>query len=143
MKKEEKNEPVRLVDENDPSLTFVNTHVDGHDGAKGTEYVYNAKSNHTYDEEVATEFPATNDYVDPSPTTDDEEDTFEAPGKGIGTMGLVLAITSLFFVPLLLGVAGAICGVIAWSKGARTLGVWSIIIAVASVVGTLLFSPYL
>ncbi|MBM7838127.1 hypothetical protein JOC54_001358 [Alkalihalobacillus xiaoxiensis] len=138
MSNKENHDPkYRLLDENDPSLTFLNTHVEGHDGEKGTEYIYNAKAKDSYEEEIANEFAADESHWH----RDNEQDDIH--GKGIGTMALVLSITSLFFVPLLLGPAGVICGFIALRKGARALGLWSMAVGVVSVASTLIFSPFL
>lgn len=137
--RKDKNDPIRLLNEEDPSLTFLNTHVDGHDGEKGSEYIYDAKSDHKYDEETANEFPAHGKLQETSWT---EEENSDSSGKALGTMALVLSITSLFLVPLLLGVAGVICGAIAVKKGARALGFWAVGIGVVSIAGTIIFSPF-
>ncbi|RQW20010.1 DUF4190 domain-containing protein [Bacillus sp. C1-1] len=134
--KKENKQPLTLVDKDDPSLTFVNTHVEGHDGEKGSEYLHDAKDKQNYDEEYASEFAAD--------SLEDSQDDFEnSSGKGIGTMGIVFAITSLFLVPLLLGPIGIISGIIAIVKGRKTLGVWAIAIGAISVLSTLIFTPLL
>ncbi|WDF03062.1 MULTISPECIES: hypothetical protein [Shouchella] len=134
--KKENKQPLTLVDKDDPSLTFLNTHVEGHDGEKGSEYLYDAKDNQNFDEEYASEFAAD--------SIEDSQDDFEnSSGKGIGTMGIVFAITSLFLVPLLLGPIGIISGIIAIVKGRKTLGIWAIAIGAISVLSTLIFTPLL
>lgn len=135
--KKDQDPKTRLIDEKDPSLTFLNTHVEGHDGEKGTEYIYDAKSQESYDEEIASELTTEETHWQQR-----EEEHDDTQGKGVGTMALVLSITSLFFVPLLLGPAGVICGFIAMRKGARALGIWAMAVGVISVASTLIFSPY-
>ncbi|MFS0786311.1 hypothetical protein ABC345_08035 [Shouchella sp. 1P09AA] len=134
--KKENKQPLTLVDKDDPSLTFLNTHVDGHDGEKGSEYVYDAKEKQDYHEEYANEFT-------PDDLNEREEYGDRSAGKGIGTMGIVFAITSLFLVPLLLGPIGIISGIIAIVKGRKSLGIWAIVIGAISVLSTLIITPFL
>lgn len=132
-------EPVKLVDENDPSLTFLNTHVDGHDGEEGSDYLLDNQDENRFNEETASEFSADERLREQDP--EEEADRTDA-GKGIGTLALILSITSLFLVPLLLGTASIICGAVAISRGARGLGIWATAIGIVSVLSTLIFSPY-
>ncbi|SPU21999.1 YqfX [Niallia circulans] len=138
MAENKQKEPVKLVDENDPSLTFLNTHVDGHDGEEGSDYLLDNQDENRFNEETASEFSA-DERLREDP--EEEADRTDA-GKGIGTLALILSITSLFLVPLLLGTAGIICGAVAISRGARGLGIWATAIGIVSVLSTLIFSPY-
>lgn len=61
-------------------------------------------------------------------------------GIGTGWLALVLAIAALFFLPIVLGIAGIIIGYIAFRQGARTLGGWAIGIGIVAVL-IQLFSP--
>ncbi|CAM3107470.1 DUF4190 domain-containing protein [Sporolactobacillus spathodeae] len=54
------------------------------------------------------------------------ENRERAHGKGIGWLALVLSVAALFFLPIVLGIAGIIIGFLALRQGARTLGGWAI-----------------
>ncbi|WP_059102557.1 hypothetical protein [Shouchella shacheensis] len=139
-----KDKPVQLVDEDDPSLTFLNTHVEGHDEEKGSEYVASGKNDRINNEEMAAEFPALNGMRSGKEENGQHEDELSptSRGKGIGTFAIVLSLLSLFFLPVLLGIAGIACGVVTLTRGARALGIWAISIGAVSIVSTILFSPY-
>ncbi|MCL1630395.1 hypothetical protein M3N64_00315 [Sporolactobacillus sp. CPB3-1] len=47
-------------------------------------------------------------------------------GGGLGWLALILSVIGLFFMPIVLGIAGIIIGYIALRQGARTLGGWAI-----------------
>ncbi|MCO7126311.1 hypothetical protein NIE88_11070 [Sporolactobacillus shoreicorticis] len=47
-------------------------------------------------------------------------------GKGVGWLALICSVIALFFLPIVLGIAGIIIGYIALREGARTLGGWAI-----------------
>ncbi|MFT8362114.1 MAG: DUF4190 domain-containing protein [Sporolactobacillus sp.] len=59
-------------------------------------------------------------------------------GKGMGWLALVLSIAALFFLPIVLGIAGIIIGYLALRQGARTLGGWAIGIGLAALLIQLL-----
>ncbi|MFT8317524.1 MAG: DUF4190 domain-containing protein [Sporolactobacillus sp.] len=59
-------------------------------------------------------------------------------GKGIGWFALVLSVAALFFLPIVLGIAGIIIGYLALRQGARTLGGWAIGIGLVAVLIQLL-----
>nr|WP_290443482.1 hypothetical protein [Sporolactobacillus kofuensis] len=61
-------------------------------------------------------------------------------GKGIGWCALIVSIIALFFMPIVLGIAGIIIGYIALRQGARALGGWAIGIGCIAVL-IQLFSP--
>lgn len=91
------------------------------------------KQNAFHNEEYARELSA--DQYDPEAgrsrnddnrsTRGDHRGTVEG-GKGIGWLALVCSVISLFFLPIVLGIAGIIIGYIALRQGARTLGGWAI-----------------
>lgn len=66
----------------------------------------------------------------------------ETGGRGIGITALIVSILSLFILPLLMGIAGIIIGVIARGKGAKSLGTWAIIIGALSIVIGIFILPF-
>lgn len=69
-------------------------------------------------------------------------DEGETGGRGIGITALIVSILSLFILPLLMGIAGIIIGVIARGKGAKSLGTWAIIIGALSIVIGIFILPF-
>ena len=67
----------------------------------------------------------------------------EVGGEWIGWTALILAIASLFVWPAVLGPAAAVMGLFAYARDQRTLGIWSIIIGLMSLVAYLFLLPYL
>ncbi|RYL91597.1 hypothetical protein EWI07_10845 [Sporolactobacillus sp. THM7-4] len=65
-------------------------------------------------------------------------DRTEEGGRGAGWLALVVSIAALFFLPIVLGIAGIIIGYIAFRQGARTLGGWAIGIGIVAVLIQLL-----
>lgn len=63
-------------------------------------------------------------------------------GSGLGMAALIMSILSLLFLPVLLGSAGIITGVIAYRRGSRGLGIWAIVLGALSVLGSFFISPY-
>jgi hypothetical protein len=88
------------------------------------------KQNAYHNEEYARELAA--DQYDPeaggSRANDDQTDHRRVleGGKGVGWLALVFSVIALFFLPIVLGIAGIIIGYIALREGARTLGGWAI-----------------
>lgn len=62
------------------------------------------------------------------------------PGRGIGIVGLIFSIVSLFIVPFLLGSVGIILGVISAARGSR-LGWWAAGVGILSIVISLFVYP--
>jgi hypothetical protein len=94
-------------------------------------------------EEYAKELAA--DQYDPETGRHDrplrtDDGRFYEGGRGAGWLSLVLSICALFFMPIVLGIAGIIIGYIAIRKGARTLGGWAVGIGAVAVL-IQLFSP--
>ncbi|MFT8871022.1 MAG: hypothetical protein ABF868_01880 [Sporolactobacillus sp.] len=54
-------------------------------------------------------------------------------GRASGWLALILSVAALFFLPLLLGIAGIVVGYFALRQGARTLGGWAIGIGLAAI----------
>jgi|GEM_PF-583084 len=64
------------------------------------------------------------------------------PGGGLGMVGLGLSILSLFLLPYLIAPVGIILGYLAFRRGARTMGIWSMVIGAAAILGAMVFYPY-
>ncbi|WP_100488618.1 hypothetical protein [Sporolactobacillus pectinivorans] len=85
-----------------------------------------------YDPEIAGE---RSEHDRPLRSTDRR---FVEGGRGMGWLSLVLSVAALFFLPIVLGIAGIIIGYIAFREGARTLGGWAIGIGAAAILIQLL-----
>lgn len=72
---------------------------------------------------------------------EERSDVMGMSGRGLGFLGLVLSILSLFFMPVILGAAGIIVGFIARKRGATGLGAWAIGIGIVSIVVGLFVLP--
>lgn len=103
-----------------------------------------------YREETAAEVApgVTRPFVGTTPAEEREEveeanfDQEGAAGRGVGTFALVLAILSLFFLPIILGAGGIIIGFVARRNGANALGNWAIGIGAISIILTVFFAPF-
>ncbi|KHD84830.1 hypothetical protein [Heyndrickxia ginsengihumi] len=97
-----------------------------------------------YEEETAAEIASP--VVTPLPVRRDdvreEEDDDDAVSHIYGWAALAVAILSLFFMPVILGVAAIVLGFIARKKDAATLGIWSICIGAISLIIGLFFTPF-
>lgn len=62
--------------------------------------------------------------------------------KSLGWIALIIAIASLFYWPAVLGPAAAIIGFIAYIRGNRALGVWSVAIGLIALLAFLFLVPY-
>ncbi|MCI3919718.1 hypothetical protein MO973_05665 [Paenibacillus sp. TRM 82003] len=88
------------------------------------------------DEEFAAEFasaPATGG----TRSSSNEEEAEPLPGATIGFAAIILAVLSFFVYPSVLGPASAVIGFMAFVKGRRALGVWSIALGIISFVSFL------
>ncbi|CQR46863.1 hypothetical protein BN1058_01146 [Paraliobacillus sp. PM-2] len=92
-----------------------------------------------YDEEFAQEFTA-NDLQQPITPDPDKKAAVDVQ-TGFGWLALVMAIASLFILPVFLSVGAIIIGFIAKGKGADTLGNTAIIIGALSFIITLFIIP--
>lgn len=63
-------------------------------------------------------------------------------GRGMGITAIVLAIISLFILPVLLGPVSIVLGYLAYSKGQRSLGLWSMVLGALAFLAAVLFLPY-
>ena len=79
--------------------------------------------------------------VDRADDDENEENISEMnPGRGIGIVGLIFSIVSLFIVPFLLGSVGIILGVISAARGSR-LGWWAAGVGILSIIISLFVYP--
>lgn len=74
-------------------------------------------------------------------TSENAEGT-PARGKTLGWIGLILAIASLFFLPAVLGPVAAVVGFVAYVRGSRALGVWSVALGMLALLAYLFLVPY-
>lgn len=90
-----------------------------------------------YTEEYAAEA------VDPDLITrrDFKDNLDTGTGVGMGWLALALSLIGLFFLPIVMGVAGIIVGFIARGQGARGLGAWAIGIGTAVIILRLVAYP--
>lgn len=65
----------------------------------------------------------------------------EAPSRSLGWVALVSAIISLFVLPVFLGITAIALGVIAYMRGTRGLGAWSVVIGGISVLAYVVLIP--
>ncbi|GAE33434.1 DUF4190 domain-containing protein [Halalkalibacter akibai] len=144
------DEPIRLVDEDDRSLTLVNNHVDGVDengrsDTRDLELTDEEREREpvitNFQEETAVEYGVMNDRVERDETAMANQDDVTA-GRGVGTFAIVLSILSLFFLPILLGAAGIVVGFVSRRNGSTALGNWAIGIGAISILMTVFFSPF-
>jgi hypothetical protein len=70
-----------------------------------------------------------------------QEDAPEG-NKTMGWIAIIMAIVSLFYWPAVLGPAAAVFGVIAFMRGSRALGTWSVVLGLVAVLAFLFLVPY-
>ncbi|TCP32368.1 hypothetical protein EV207_101347 [Scopulibacillus darangshiensis] len=90
-----------------------------------------------YNEETAAESA-----VNTRMFTRDTDDATDTAGTGIGWLAIVLSVIALFFLPVVMGAAGIIVGIIARKQGARALGAWAIGIGIAAIVIMMFAAPF-
>lgn len=118
--------------ENEAINEKVDDHAfDGHLGIRETYRNNSLDDEDHYDEEVAEE--AVLDRRALGNIRDEDDDDVDS-GTGIGWLALVLSIVGLFFLPVIMGAAGIIIGIIARRQGARALGGWAIGIGIFAIV---------
>ena len=66
----------------------------------------------------------------------------EAGGSMLGFTGLALSILSLFFLPVLLGIAGIVLGFMAMRRGSSKAGGWAIGIGAVSLIIGMFITPF-
>ncbi|MFD2618289.1 hypothetical protein [Terrilactibacillus laevilacticus] len=80
-----------------------------------------------YNEEIASESAIDRKQLVHAP----EEQS--SKGRGMGWFGIILSLIALFFLPVIMGAAGVIVGFVAYRDGAKTLGVWAIVIGLIAI----------
>lgn len=85
---------------------------------------------------------AAEEVTEPLPRRQDEQQTEGTnEGNGLGITGLILSLVSIFIWPAVLGPAGMIVGFFAWRRGARTTGIWAMVIGAFALLMALLILP--
>ncbi|WP_134704288.1 DUF4190 domain-containing protein [Ammoniphilus sp. YIM 78166] len=90
-----------------------------------------------YEEETASELTPNFD----APEREEIQE-FTGSGTAFGIIGLVLSLLSLFTLPFVLSLIGIAAGFMANRRGARGLGKWAIGVGIISMVGAMLFAPF-
>jgi len=90
------------------------------------------------DEEYATDETVDRSLIDNA----SDEDVNAVEGVGLGWLALILSVIGLFFLPIIMGAAGIIIGIIARRQGARTLGAWAVGVGAAAIVILLFTAPF-
>lgn len=91
--------------------------------------------------EVASEIAPDNPRISPrSPVS--EQSREENAGSGMGMTAVGLAILSLFLLPYLLAPIAMVIGYLAMRRGARTLGIWALVIGAVAILGAMVIYPY-
>jgi hypothetical protein len=86
-----------------------------------------------HDEEYATELT--------EPSAAAFNDNTRTISRAWGWSALVVSILSLFVMPVLFGTAGVILGIIAFFRGNRSLGGWSMAISLVSIFTSFILVP--
>lgn len=105
-------------------------------------------ANHVSPEDNRSEredLEAAQEIAEPVRRREGEEDGAEASdrpgGNGLGVTALILSLVSIFFLPAILGPAGIIVGYIAFRGGARTTGIWAMVIGAFALIMALFVLP--
>ena len=93
---------------------------------------------HHTDEETSAEF------INPAAYKRNQTGEGSATSKlsTFGIVALVLSIASLFFLPVILGIAGIIVGIFATKADSKVMGIAAIVIGVFSAIAGLLVYPF-
>jgi hypothetical protein len=73
---------------------------------------------------------------------EDAEARAGAESAWLGWLALAAAIVSLFVWPSVLGPVAVVAGVIAFWRGSRALGIWSVVIGLVSLAAYFILVPY-
>lgn len=96
-------------------------------------------------EEYATELTA-DDYNEPKNADEQQSNMQEQSNvnanSGFGWFAIVLSVLSFFWMPIVLGAAGIILGIVARNRGAQTLGNIAIVVGGLAIVARLLITPF-
>lgn len=91
-----------------------------------------------HNEEYAAELTVPRGAAERERTTQDERAQEQrAPATSLGYAAIFIAVLSLFLLPGLLGPVSAVVGFMAYVRGSRKLGIWSIVFGMISFVGFL------
>lgn len=91
--------------------------------------------------EVASEIAP--DYTRVSPRSQGSQQAQrENAGSGMGMTAVGLAILSLFLLPYLLAPVAMVIGYLAMRRGARSLGIWALVIGAVAILGAMVIYPY-
>jgi lipopolysaccharide export LptBFGC system permease protein LptF len=105
----------------------------------------NMNERNEYREETAAEIAAPVSLNRNYDRNDMDKQTALGTGAGANVMGwsaLAVSLISLFFMPVILGAAAIVLGVMARRRGADTLGAWSIGIGAVSVIIGIFVLPF-
>lgn len=99
-------------------------------------------------EETGTEIAPGRNEVFPENRRDEYEvrkDVDDArEGTGWGITALVMSILSLLSImPVTLGIAAIVVGIIAYNRGSRGLAIWSMVIAAISLINQFFIAPFI
>jgi hypothetical protein len=65
-----------------------------------------------------------------------------APPRTFGYFAIIVAILSLFVWPVMFGPAAAILGLIAYMRGSKALGAWSIVLGILAIGAYFILLPF-
>jgi hypothetical protein len=65
-----------------------------------------------------------------------------APPRTFGYFAIIVAILSLFVWPVMFGPAAAILGFIAYMRGSKALGAWSIVLGILAIAAYFILLPF-
>ncbi|MDF2670772.1 MAG: hypothetical protein K0R67_3078 [Paenibacillus sp.] len=70
-----------------------------------------------------------------------EQSEEQAPSRTLGWLAMTLALLSLFLLPVWLGGGAIVLGIIAYTRGTKGLGAWSVIIGGISALSYIVLIP--
>lgn len=91
--------------------------------------------------ELSTPYAIGHEKMDRSVEVDENRKTL-ADARGLGWIGLAVAVASLFIWPAILGTIAAIIGVIAYIRGSKAMGAWTVVIGLVSLIAFFFLVPY-
>ncbi|WP_128896033.1 hypothetical protein [Longirhabdus pacifica] len=81
------------------------------------------------------------DVVPTNPSDNIAREQGQESSNMIGLIAIILSISSFFMFPAVLGPAGAVVGLITYTQGNVTLGIWSIVLGLTSFVAYFILLP--
>lgn len=108
------------------------------------ESLSSLNDDNTYKEETAAEFtvPQRGNQNDATGSNRENGSEQRNAGTTLGVTGLALSVLSLFMMPILLGAAGIVLGIIARRRGAKTMGSWAIGVGAVSIIVGIFILPF-